>query len=98
MSTDGITGLEGIRQRQAEQGELLARVDERTQAQGIQIAEVKSAVKDIDGKMDGVLTELATSRGIVVQRKSTFGGAVALTATIAAVSGVGVSILVAVLR
>jgi hypothetical protein len=98
MSGDGISGLDGIRQRQAEQGELLARVDERTQAHGREIRDIKSTVHDVDGKLDGVLSELASSRGVAVQKRSAFGGAIALTAVGAAVSGVVVSILVAVLR
>lgn len=93
---DGITGLDSIRQRQGEQGELLARVDERTQAQGRELDRQGRVIDAVDSKVDGVLEELATTRGVVVQKKSAFGGAISLVAVVAAISGVVVSILVKV--
>jgi hypothetical protein len=94
LTGNGITGLETIRQQQASQGALLARVDERTQSHSRELDRQGKVIDGVDTKVDGVLTELATTRGITVQKKSTFGGAIALTAVIAAISGVLVSILV----
>lgn len=90
----GVNGFEGVRQRQAEQGELLARVDERTQSQGRELDRQGRVIDAVDVKVDGILEELATTRGVVVQKKSAFGGAISLVAVVAAISGVVVSILV----
>jgi hypothetical protein len=89
-----VADLETIRQQQTSQGELLARVDERTKSHSRELDRQGKVIDGMDTKVDGVLTELATSRGVTVQKKSAFGGAIALVAVVAAVSGVIVSILV----
>jgi len=55
-------------------------------------------LESVDSKVDGVLTELATNRGVTVQKTTAKGGAIALVATAAAVSGVIVTLLVAFVK
>lgn len=98
MSGDGITGLDSLRATQAAQGELLARVDERSLAQGREIHDVKVTLTSVDGKVDGIISELATGRGQVAQRRSSATGLKDVITTLIAATGVISAIAVAVLK
>lgn len=98
MGSDPFHGFDGLRQRQAEQGELLARVDERSKAQGREITEMKITLHDVDGKVDGILNELATGHGQIAQKKSTTTGVKDVITVLAAVSGVAAAIVIGLLK
>lgn len=98
MSGEGITGLDTLRTKQAEQGELLARVDERTKAQGRELSDVKATVHAMDGKIDGMASQLANAAGGAVARRDSATGVKDILFLLIGVAGAITAIVVAVVK
>lgn len=109
MSGEGITGLDSIRATLADQGAMLARIDERTQSQGQALAEHRRAVAQrfdeqgttidrISRKVDAAVQTQVETAGAAAGRRGTLTGAKDVLATLAAIAGVVTAIIVAAVK
>jgi glutamate/tyrosine decarboxylase-like PLP-dependent enzyme len=105
MSPEGVSGLEGLRNRLDRTVDTLSDVRAEVSrqgaeqaAQGREIAGVKHTLEDVDGKVDGILSELASGRGQVAQKKSSSTGLKDVVIVVTGVSGVVAAIVFGLLK